>query len=212
MRSKETAALAALQTVQHPKTHKDQKLVIQKDQVIPGSPSLLLLPSISKIDFGLQEGNSTTDILTEMFQIYNSWSAGFIDVRPIGGGESGREVLERIAQSFHSFVHLTTAKSENHQPYHAVVAVSHSSFLRMMLATALDIPLFQAFTTMPQMNGCINVLDISTTENTTMVATNCSLFPSSLYRHSDVRCDFSIVLPKIRVIRINEISHLEGLL
>jgi len=121
--------------------------------------------------------------------------------------------LERIANSFHSFVHLTTAKIDNnHQPYHAVVAVSHSSFLRMMLATALNIPLLQAFTTMPQMNGCINVLDISTTENITMVATNCNLFSPRWDRPSSVRCDFSIVLPKIRVIRINEISHLEGLL
>ena len=92
IRSKETAALAALEMVQHSNNDSNSTIVIQKDPVPGSPPSLLLLPSISKIDFGLQEGNSTKDILSEMFQIYNSWSAGFIDVRPVGGGESGREV------------------------------------------------------------------------------------------------------------------------
>jgi len=89
-----------------------------------------------------------------------------------------------------------------------IVAVSHGTFLRMMLATALDMPLFQT-AMIHQQNGCINVLDISKTEYSVIETSKCNLFGGSLL--SRLENDFSFVLPKVNVIRINEVRHLEGL-
>jgi len=209
-RSKETAAIAALQTVQeeHDVSHDTQQLlkVGENDPVAGASATLVELPSIGEIDFGLQEGMSSASVLSEMYQIYSSWSVGLIDVGPAGGGETGREVLERIGQSFHSIVKLSGGTSQRHD----LVAVSHGQFLRMMLAVALDVPVFRVFTTMQQMNGCINVLDISTTENVTITGDQCNLFGGPFLSRLTGE-DFNMTLPKINVIRINEIGHLEGL-
>ena len=91
----------------------------------------------------------------------------------------------------------------------SIVAVSHGTFLRMLLATALDMPLYQTVM-MRQANGCINVLDISTTEKVTIETSKCKLFGGSLL--SRLEEDFTFVLPKVTVVRINEIRHLEGLI
>lgn len=90
------------------------------------------------------------------------------------------------------------------------MAVSHGQFIRMMLAVALDMPLFQAFTTIQQKNACINILDISYTEKVTRRAKNCNLFGGPLL--SRITDDnLTIVLPKISVVCIGETRHLQGL-
>jgi broad specificity phosphatase PhoE len=115
------------------------------------------------------------------------------------------KVLNRIENSFNSFVEMTSSK-----PRRDIVAVSHGQFIRMMLAVALDMPLFQAFTTIQQKNACINILDISYTEKVTRRAKNCNLFGGPLL--SRITDDnLTIVLPKISVVCIGETRHLQGL-
>jgi hypothetical protein len=83
----------------------------------------------------------------------------------------------------------------------------------MMLAIALDIPLFQAFTTLQQRNGCMNILDISTTETITWVASQSKLFlGSQRQRQLSNGHDFQMVLPKINVIKVDDYRHLDGYL
>ena len=97
-RSKETAVIAALQTInkEHEVTSHDTQQLVKvgknNDPVASASATLVELPSIGEIDFGLQEGMSSASVLSEMYQIYSSWSVGLIDVGHAGGGETGREV------------------------------------------------------------------------------------------------------------------------
>lgn len=120
------------------------------------------------------------------------------------------KILNRIEQSFHSFVKLSRTRSRSNLQQD-IVAVSHGQFIRMMIAVALDMPLFQAFTTVQQKNACINILDISSTENVTIAASNCNLFGGPLL--SRITDDnLTLVLPKINVVCIDETRHLKELL
>lgn len=118
------------------------------------------------------------------------------------------KVLNRIEHSFHSFVKISRTNSS--KPRRDIVAVSHGQFIRMMLAVALDMPLFQVFTTVQQKNACINILDISFTEKVTRRAKNCNLFGGPFL--SQITDDnLTIVLPKITAVCIGETRHLHGL-
>jgi broad specificity phosphatase PhoE len=128
--------------------------------------------------------------------------------------------MERILQSFHSIVKLSSSKfndthskpqEDQYQYQRDVVAISHRKFIRMMLAIALDIPLFQAFTTLQQRNGCMNILDISTTETITWVASQSKLFLGSRRQlQLNNGHDFQMILPKINVIKVDDNRHLDG--
>jgi hypothetical protein len=73
LRAKQTAAQAALET---------------RRQV-----SLKTLDALAEVDFGpISEGKPVSEVRTDMMRTYAAWSAGFVDTRPAGGGESGREV------------------------------------------------------------------------------------------------------------------------
>jgi len=129
--------------------------------------------------------------------------------------------MGRILQSFHSIVQLSSSKfndthtktqEDQHRQYQRdVVAISHRKFIRMVLAIALDIPLFQAFTTLQQRNGCMNILDISTTETITWVASQSKLFLGSRRQlRLNNGHDFQMILPKINVIKVDDNRHLDG--
>mmetsp|Transcript_13643 Transcript_13643/g.20359 ORF Transcript_13643/g.20359 Transcript_13643/m.20359 type:complete len:145 (-) Transcript_13643:226-660(-) len=136
-----------------------------------------------------------------MMKTWGLWSLGNIDVRPDGGGENAREVLARVSSALQT---LSQTASQNGG---SIFAVSHSTYLRMLLAAITDTSLAEA-ALFEQKNGCINVLDIDTRPGATVTLTsNCKLLGGPL---SNVEKDFKLELPITSLVRMNEVRHLEG--
>ncbi len=113
------------------------------------------------------------------------------------------KVLERIIKSLRLLAD-TAAESNG-----AVAAISHSTFMRMLLAVAEDKPLAET-ATYGQKNGCINVLDLCVRgENDLLLEPKSNLFRGSLSR---ANAHFSLRIPRVNLIRVNEVRHLQGLL
>ena len=89
----------------------------------------------------------------------------------------------------------------------AITAISHSTFLRAILAVIQDMPLAQAAST-PQKNGCINVVDMKRDGSFVTLGPKSNLFGGPL---SQAPSDFELQVPAGRVMRINEIRHLTDL-
>ena len=54
------------------------------------------LATLGEVDFGpMVEGKPVSDVRGRMIHTYGAWASGTIDMRPEGGGESGREVSSR---------------------------------------------------------------------------------------------------------------------
>jgi broad specificity phosphatase PhoE len=158
---------------------------------------------LGEVDFGpIAEGKKVAEVRPDMARIYGAWSLGRIDERLSPGAESGREVTNRITETFEA---LQLAAMES--PSKSVIAVSHGTFLRMLLATALDVSLLEA-SNFDMKNCAINVLDVSMTSKRTLKA-GCRLLGGPI---SQVEKSFSVTFPEVTVVRKNEIRHLEGLL
>ena len=159
------------------------------------------LPSLGEVDFGTGfDGANVEMVKAGMYATYASWSIGVIDRRMDGGGESGREVLNRAATALSSLGDIAKANGGT------VLAVSHSTYLRTLLGAVMDVSLAKA-ATMEQKNGCINVLDVNIEGTTTLLGPKSGLFGGSLSPVSD----FELVLPETHVIRMNEYRHLDGI-
>lgn len=160
----------------------------------------MTLPSLGEVDFGTGfDGANVEMVKAGMYATYASWSVGAIDRRMDGGGESGREVLNRAASALSSLVDIAKTNGGT------VLAVSHSTYLRTLLGAIMDVSLAKA-ATMEQKNGCINVLDINVEGATAKLGPKSGLFGGSL---SPVT-DFELLLPETHIIRMNEFRHLEG--
>ena len=92
-----------------------------------------------------------------------------------------------------------------------VAAVSHSAFIQLLLATVSEKPLVQS-ATIGQTNGCFNVLDISL-DKTKMIeiGSKSILFGGPLLSELADK-DYKLLLPMVKVVRINEVRHLGGLI
>ena len=88
------------------------------------------------------------------------------------------------------------------------MAVSHSTYLRMLLAVLLNIPLAQA-ATLTLINGCINVVDFKKDGRTRVIASKSRIFGGPF---SQAPSDFKLAVPRGDVVRVNEDRHLVGLL
>ena len=161
----------------------------------------LTLPTLGEVDFGTGfDGANVEMVKAGMYATYASWSVGAIDRRMDGGGESGREVLNRAASALSSLADIAKTNGG------IVLAVSHSTYLRTLLGAIMDVSLAKA-ATMEQKNGCINVLDINVEGATAKLGPKSGLFGGSLSPVSD----FDLVLPETHIIRMNEYRHLEGI-
>ena len=204
-RSRETASIA-----QHVINNNDG-IQSNPDERIRLTPRLNLLDSLGEVDFGFNcEGRpETTSVRTGMHRTYAAWALGNLDATNFCSstrttntqdqGETGRSVLQRAAATLTTV--LEYAKTEN---TNAIIAVSHSVFLRTLLALAMDIPLFEA-SVLQQTNGCINVLDLDPKKKFKRIGNK-----SNLYLGTGPR-DFAIEIPHVNVIRVNEKRHLAGL-
>ena len=157
------------------------------------------LESLGEVDFGY-DGMSVEAVRAGMYATYGSWAMGMIDRRMDGEGESGREVLHRAADALHSLAGIAKINGG------AVLAVSHSAYLRTLLGAVMNVPLAQAANA-EQRNGCINVLDVNVEGATVTLGPKSALFGGSL----SIVKDFNLTLPQTNVMRTNECRHLEGI-
>jgi broad specificity phosphatase PhoE len=187
IRARQTAQIAALQFSSNPSV---------------SSPTLRQLDSLNEIDFGsAAEGESVEPYRAKMMATYAGWSVGELDLSMGEGGETGGEVLARIEKSLQDL-----AKSASNASNRCVAAIAHSTFLKILLATAQNIPLAQV-AMLEQKNCCVNVLDLSTKQAINL-ASRSELLGGPL---SLAPLEFTLSIPKTAVIRMNEKRHLGDL-
>lgn len=161
------------------------------------------LSTLGEVDFGVMaEGQSVNEAKAEMMATFAQWAVGNVDARNGEDGESARDVFTRISLALNSM--LEVASSNNNGG--SIMAVSHSTYLRMLLAMVMDVPLLQA-ASFEQKNCCINVMDVSFKE-TVDVYNKSNIFGGGL---SMAPRDLHLTIPKVQIIRMNEVGHLDGL-
>jgi len=113
-----------------------------------------------------------------------------------------KKVLTRASKALYILANIASKNGGS------VVAISHSTYLRLLLCMVMDMPLSQvAF--LEQKNGCINVLDIRIRNGTDQsVGSKSKMFGGKM---SLAPSDFHLTIPEIDVVRINEKRHLIGL-
>lgn len=153
----------------------------QETARIASSPSrrLHIVKDLQEIDFGdALEGTDIGLYRAKVTATYAAWAAGELDVRMAGGGETGREVLDRAQSAVAALLALQTPN---------VVAVAHSSYLRVLLSYVGGISLAEAATWKIR-NCSIHVVDFDRTTG-----------ESKLVRVSEDRHLNSIAIPKAAV-------------
>jgi broad specificity phosphatase PhoE len=218
-RARETAAVASLVMGNAGLTEEEYALFVKNmftedDDMKNGTgknykkESSLILENLSylgEVDFGIMEGKSVNEAKAEMMTTFAQWAIGKIDVKNGDDGESARSVFTRINMTL-KYLKEIVSSSNGTTAGRSVFAVSHSTYLRILLALVMDVPLLQA-ASFEQKNCCINVLDISLKEMMN-VTPKSNIFGGRL---SMAPSDFCLTIPKVQVVRMNEVGHLEGL-
>lgn len=198
-RSRETAAILTAVAAESWKTTAPQPKLLGEITVL------------GEVDFGSLEGKDSNSAKMEMMSTFASWAIGDIDKR-LAGGESGRDVLERGVEAL-KVLSQTAVSSSTNTGAPSVLAVSHSTYLRVLLSMVNDSPLAQsAFWKIN--NGSISVVDVNVKGRTRMINLNSSLFGGGrglgvIPRGSSETID--IIMPESYLIRQNEIRHLNGM-
>ena len=164
-------------------------------------PLITQLSSLAEVDFGpLAEGQPIAIAKVGMQATAARWAAGNIDYRPSkDGGDSARDVFNRAVESLRILTKEATTNSSS-----SVVAVAHSTFLRVLIALVLNESLVEAQNRKIN-NGSINVIDISKDFRCQTLGPKSNLIGGKLSLAPD---DFSIDVPICDVVRVNESRHL----
>ncbi|KAL3796508.1 hypothetical protein ACHAW5_004410 [Stephanodiscus triporus] len=165
------------------------------------------LPSLQEVDFGSLEGRDVNYFRMEMMKTFASWSMGNLDSRTGGEGESGREVLERAARSLEELGKLTVSSAASSS---SILAVSHSTFLRVLLSMVNDTPLAESALWTIQ-NGSVNVVDVNVQGKRRLVTSNSGLFGANIIGRLQWNDDALLDMPQAHLIRLNEVRHLQGM-
>ena len=176
---------------------------------IPKPKLLGEVPALGEVDFGDLEGTDSQKAKIQMMRTFASWSIGDIDKR-LAGGESGREVLLRAIRALELLSEAAVSFSASGSP--SILAVSHSTYLRVLLSLVHDSPLAQsAF--MKINNGSINVIDVNIKGKTCVVNLHSGLFGGGrgLDQILKGNSEVNFVMPEAHLIRQNEVRHLYGL-
>mmetsp|Transcript_15137 Transcript_15137/g.37329 ORF Transcript_15137/g.37329 Transcript_15137/m.37329 type:complete len:478 (+) Transcript_15137:20-1453(+) len=171
------------------------------------------LSDLGEIDFGpVADGQPISKVQQKMTQAYTRWSIGQVDYRPDGGGESGRDVLQRASHAIQQLV--DEAVSSPHDVSPSVIAVSHSGFLRVLLGIVLDESLLKA-ASRKVWNGSVTIIDVprdfasssSTSSSTNRVVGRRSKLLGGIF--SQTPTDFQLIVPRTCTVhRVSEFRHL----
>ena len=165
------------------------------------------LSDLGEIDFGpVADGQPISKVQQKMYQAYTRWSIGQIDYRPDGGGESGREVLQRAS---HAILQLVDEVVSSPDDVSSVIAVSHSGFLRVVLGILLDESLLKA-AARKVWNGSVTIIDVPrgfTSSAAKLILGQRSKLLGGTF--SQTPKDFQLIVPrKCTVRRVSEFRHL----
>jgi broad specificity phosphatase PhoE len=163
-----------------------------------------VLPSLQEIDFGSFEGKDVSSCKREMMQTFANWSIGNIDARTGGEGESGREVLVRAVQALEKLACIASTSTAQSS---SILAVSHSTYLRVLLSLANDSPLAESALWSIE-NGSVNVVDVNI-EGKRRSSTG--IFGGAVINRLRGNSGLRMDMPEAHLIRRNEVRHLEGL-
>eukprot|EP00970_Alexandrium_tamarense_P008802 scaffold1700_cov181-Alexandrium_tamarense.AAC.4 len=166
--------------------------------------------SLGEVDFGELEGTDAKKARMEMMSTFASWSIGDID-RRLSGGESGREVLERAITALEKLSHTAATSTSSS----SMLAVSHSTYLKVLLSLINDTPLAQSAFWKIQ-NGSINVVDVNINGKTREVTFKSGIFGGGrglglLPRGGTKDKRLKLIMPEAYLIRTNEVRHLDGM-
>ncbi|KAL7533501.1 hypothetical protein ACHAWF_004525, partial [Thalassiosira exigua] len=162
------------------------------------------MASLGEVDFGSLEGIDVKYFRQAMRNTFASWSLGDIDRRTGGGGESGREVLERAALALDGLSQIAASSSS------PVLAVSHSTYLRILLSLVNDTPLAESVLWKIQ-NGSVNVVDVHVDGKKRLVTSSSSFFGGELVDRLRGSNGLKLEIPEVHLVRRNEVRHLEGM-
>ena len=163
------------------------------------------LPSLQEIDFGSFEGKDVDSCKREMMQTFANWSIGNIDARTGGEGESGREVLVRAVQALEELAKIASTTNNNQSS--SILAVSHSTYLRVLLSLANDSPLAESALWKID-NGSVNVVDVNIEGKRRLSA---GIFGGAIMDRLRGNTGLHMDMPYAYLIRRNEVRHLVGL-
>ncbi|KAL7461717.1 hypothetical protein ACHAXS_002130 [Conticribra weissflogii] len=174
------------------------------------------IPSLGEVDFGSMEGQDAKKVKFAMRSTFASWALGNIDKR-LPGGESGREVLGRAADALETLTKLAVESSSVSHTIPSVMAVTHSTYLRVLLSMVDDSPLAQSALTKIQ-NGSINVIDVNIEGKKSEISLTSGLFGGGVMSVLGLGTtalgrmeDFKLILPESQLICRNEVRHLDGM-
>jgi len=137
----------------------------------------LVLPELDEIDFGNLEGEANAN--ARIAATLQEWARGNWEARVGADGESGADVAARVRLALQKLAAESTRSSTAASAMMsvrgsssreeggalgttdtaAVVAVAHSTYIRVFLALACGLPL-AACLALDQRNCCVNVLDV----------------------------------------------------
>lgn len=163
------------------------------------------LPSLGEVDFGSLEGKDVKVFRRSMRITYAAWSFGDIDKR-ISGGESGREVLERVVISLEELSKMAVSSSKTS----SILAVSHSAYLKILISLVADNPLAESVLWKIQ-NTSVNVVDVNVEGKRRVVTSSSGLFGGELVDKLRGSNGIHLDMPEAHLIRRNEARHLEGM-
>jgi len=173
------------------------------------------VPSLGEVDFGSLEGTDVKSFRRTIQNTFASWSLGDIEKRTGGGGESGREVLQRAASSLEELSKIASSSvnngSSSSSSSSSILAVSHSMYLRILLALVNDSSLAESVLWKIQ-NGSANVVDVNVEGKRRLVTSTSGLFGGEIVgRFRGSMNGFELDIPEVHLIRKNEVRHLEGM-
>lgn len=161
--------------------------------------------SLGEVDFGGLEGMGVESFRRARRATFASWAMGNVDARLGGEGESGREVLERAASALDELGKLATTSSTP-----SMLAVSHSVYLRMLLAMVGDASLAETVLWKIR-NGAVNVVDVNVEGRKRLVTASSGLFGGKLVGKIKGGNGLELEIPEVHLIRRNEVRHLQGM-
>lgn len=169
------------------------------------------LPYLQEIDFGSFEGKDVNSCKREMVQTFANWSIGNMDARAGGEGESGREVLARAVQALEVLAKVastsSTSSSTLSSSSSSILAVSHSTYLRVLLSLANDSPL--AASAFWKIDNCsVSIVDVNIEGKRRLSS---GVFGGTAIDRLRGNDELHLDMPEAHLIRRNEARHLEGL-
>ncbi len=164
------------------------------------------LTCLQEVDFGSLEGKDVESCRREMMTTFVNWSMGNIDIRTGGEGESGREVIQRAVQSLEELSKIASSSNANSSSS-SILAVSHSTYLRVLLSLANDSPLAES-ALWKIGNGSVNVVDVNVEGKRRMSS---GIFGGKVIQKLRGNDGLRFDLPESHLIRKNEVRHLAGL-